>query len=38
VLPNLERELRLIKLPSTSPAHAAMSFEQKLEQWRVIVD
>jgi hypoxanthine-DNA glycosylase len=38
VLPNLERELRLIKLPSTSPAHAAMSFEQKLQQWRVIVD
>ena len=38
VLPNLERELRLIKLPSTSPAHAAMNFEQKLQQWRVLVD
>ena len=38
VLPNLDWELRLIKLPSTSPAHAAMSFEQKLQQWRVIVD
>ncbi len=24
-------------LPSTSPAHAALSFERKLERWRVVV-
>jgi double-stranded uracil-DNA glycosylase len=26
----------LIDLPSSSPAHAAMSFEKKLEHWRVV--
>ncbi|MEM7054853.1 MAG: DNA-deoxyinosine glycosylase, partial [Pseudomonadota bacterium] len=36
VLPKLElpAQLECIGLPSTSPAHATMSFEQKLEFWR----
>ena len=25
-------------LPSTSPAHAAISFERKLERWTVVKD
>jgi hypoxanthine-DNA glycosylase len=25
-------------LPSTSPAHAALSFDRKLERWRVVTD
>ena len=29
-----ERDLRLIRLPSTSPAHAGMRFEEKLDIWR----
>lgn len=28
----------LIRLPSTSPAHAAVTFSQKLAAWRVIID
>jgi len=24
-------------LPSTSPAHAGMSFEKKLERWRAVL-
>jgi hypoxanthine-DNA glycosylase len=38
VLPSLkDKELHLQGLPSTSPAHAALSFTQKCEQWRVIL-
>jgi hypoxanthine-DNA glycosylase len=39
VIPNLAAEFAGIEqrvLPSTSPAHAAMSFERKLERWRVV--
>ncbi len=32
------RALEYLRLPSTSPAHAAMSREQKLEEWRIIAD
>jgi hypoxanthine-DNA glycosylase len=32
------RLLRCQRLPSTSPAYAALSFRQKLEAWRVVVD
>ena len=28
--------LSLVTLPSTSPAHASMSFEEKLSQWSVV--
>ena len=37
ILPTLaEHQLHFARLPSTSPAHAALSFEKKLEAWRVI--
>lgn len=32
------RPLAFKRLPSTSPAHAAMSREQKLKEWQVIAD
>ncbi|KNY10781.1 DNA glycosylase [Achromobacter piechaudii] len=34
VLPTLPRALDYVDLPSTSPAHAAASFESKLAAWR----
>lgn len=42
VLPQLEaagaaRRLSLTRLPSTSPAHAGLPFERKLEAWRAIL-
>lgn len=43
VLPNLsqqliDRDISTLLLPSTSPAHASKNFEQKLEDWRVVID
>lgn len=31
-------KFQLVRLPSTSPANAAMSYEQKLESWRVLIE
>ncbi len=36
-LPKKFQTLHLETLPSTSPAHAAMNFDQKLNQWRTIL-
>ena len=39
VLPGLSAEfsaLRYVSMPSTSPAHAGMTFAKKLERWRTI--
>jgi len=41
VLPKLDEQLAEIprvRLPSTSPANAAYSFERKLAHWRVLLD
>lgn len=37
VAPQLTQELQLLRLPSTSPAHAGMPYAQKLEAWRAIL-
>ncbi len=34
----LPADLILLSLPSTSPAHASLSFEQKKQQWQQILD
>ncbi|GAC1372818.1 MAG: DNA-deoxyinosine glycosylase [Aquirhabdus sp.] len=37
IMPSLaENQLHFARLPSTSPAHASLSFEKKLEAWQVI--
>lgn len=33
-LPNMGSHIPFVVLPSTSPAHAGMRFEQKLQEWR----
>ncbi len=39
VLPGLARpDLRLLTMPSTSPAYAAMSYAEKLKKWRAAID
>ena len=35
-LPEMLRDIPCETLPSTSPAHAAMRFEQKLARWRIV--
>lgn len=37
VLPGLGARLRYARLPSTSPAHAALPYRRKLAAWRVIL-
>ena len=31
-----DADLRLVDLPSSSPAHAAMPFAEKLRRWRIL--
>jgi hypoxanthine-DNA glycosylase len=41
VAPHLEKSSNSLEfhvLPSTSPAHAAMSYQQKLRRWRIITE
>lgn len=35
-LPEATQAIASVTLPSTSPAHAAMRFEQKLERWEIV--
>jgi G:T/U-mismatch repair DNA glycosylase len=37
-LPATLRALPLQVLPSTSPAHASLRFQQKLDRWRAVAD
>ncbi|OFZ98335.1 MAG: DNA-deoxyinosine glycosylase [Betaproteobacteria bacterium RIFCSPLOWO2_02_FULL_62_17] len=38
VLQNVDDDsISYVRLPSTSPAHASLSFEQKLKAWRIIM-
>lgn len=38
ILPATDRKnLAYLRLPSTSPAHASVSFERKLEKWQVVM-
>lgn len=37
VLPGLSRGVSVMRLPSTSPAHAGMPFAAKLDAWRAIL-
>lgn len=37
VAPQLVRHLQFARLPSTSPAHAAMPYAEKLQAWRAIL-
>ena len=37
-LPDRQRQLPRVRLPSTSPAHAGMRFEAKLAAWRVLLN
>ncbi|MGB3170454.1 MAG: DNA-deoxyinosine glycosylase [Rhodococcus sp. (in: high G+C Gram-positive bacteria)] len=36
VAPLRQTSLTLVRLPSTSPAHASMTFEQKLQAWQAV--
>jgi hypoxanthine-DNA glycosylase len=36
LMAELDRELHYVRLPSTSPAHAGRSFQQKLAAWRAV--
>lgn len=37
-MPSLQQRIELTRLPSTSPAHATLSFTQKCEQWRCALE
>ena len=38
VQPDLTDDIELLRMPSTSPANAGMSYQQKLEAWRRLLD
>lgn len=38
ITPSIRQRLDIISLPSTSPANAGYTYEQKLARWRVILD